>query len=309
MPYNGNKRLRRKYRTRRRPRFGKLGRRKYYKKHRGHRRTAKRRALGLTGYGINRRLSLKPILVKAIGADSQPIINFFNNQSGLKFDGKFVLHWYQSVNALYGLPSIKQKFKNYGEFRLRGVGIKIWDTNGPHWGQLDSEDTVPSGSKVMEWAWRPIRQYDQFADTFDFDKQVGHRQNIPDNFTKLKSFPDTTYRLTFADKPIRLYIKSPMWNAESVTGSTQGKTWGNAEYPLYPENPYMWHSTDFIEAQLSKSHPISFIMGQFSMRHPDSIAVDKNWLFNCTYYLEFRKKKTSENEDWPTGIYPGRYGP
>ena len=141
--------------------------------------------------------------------------------------------------------------------------------------EVYTTDTNDS-AKPFEWAFRPMRQYDQFLDTFDFDQQVGDRKRIPKSFTNLKQFPDTTYRLSYADKAIRWYVKWPMWNAEYIKNKEH--TWGM----------------------------LTFIFGQFSIRYPNpGVILPPNLKFNLTYYLEFRKRKMPSNEAFSTGKYPG----
>ena len=152
-----------KYRKRRpRRHFGKLVRRKYVKR-RFHKRP--RRALRLTGYGISQAFSHKPYLIKAIGADTRELGELYESHK-VAMDGKTVKHWYQSINALYKLPEIKYGFDNYGEFRLRGVSVKIWYEKGPHWGQRDLyhnssteiyNSDVNDSAKPFEWAFDLVR--------------------------------------------------------------------------------------------------------------------------------------------------------
>ena len=296
------------FKRKRRPRrhFGKLVGRKYVKRRfrKRPRRTATRRALGLTSYGISQAFSHKPFITKAIGADNQPLGDVYGSQVAM--DGKTVKHWYQSINALLKLPEVKYGFDNYGEFRLRGVGVQRdlhHDTTTEVY-----NSTVNDSAKPFEWAFRPMRQYDQFLDTFDFDQYIGDRKRIPENFTALKQFPETTFRMSYADKAIRWYIKWPMWNAEYSKNKV--RTWGTQEYPLYPQKPYMWHSTDYITSHIEKLEtiPLSFIFGQFCLRYADPIVDMPTTLrFNLTYYFEFRKRKMPSNEAFSTGKYPGTF--
>ena len=99
------------------------------------------------------------------------------------------------------------------------------------------------------------------------DTSIGTRSNITKTFTSLKQFSNTTHRLSYLDKSIRIYVKYPMWNAEAFIANT--KKWGNPEYPLYNAKPGMWHSTDYIESTSKNQYPLTFIMGQLCFRHPD----------------------------------------
>ena len=113
------------------------------------------------------------------------------------------------------------------------------------------------------------------------------------------------YRISYGDKAIRWYVKWPMWNAEYIKNKEH--TWGTTEYPLYPQKPFMWHSTDYITAHMEQSiYPLTFIFGQFSIRYPNpGVILPPNLKFNLTYYLEFRKRKMPSNEAFSTGKYPG----
>ena len=116
----GGRFFRPKYRKRRpRRHFGKLVRRKYVKRRfrKRPRRTATRRALGLTGYGISQAFSHKPYLIKPIGADTRELGELYESHK-VAMDGKTVKHWYQSINALYKLPEIKYGFYAHHELSL-----------------------------------------------------------------------------------------------------------------------------------------------------------------------------------------------
>ena len=179
-------------------------------------------------------------------------------------------------------------FKNFEYFKVRGISVKGYSLNGPTWGN-HGDDTVQAQTEVNNIAWNVPNT---FGDVRKFATGSAYQDpnNLPPTtFVEFINDPGTTRRLTYWDKPIRIYIKNLHW-IERYKPDPATAIW--ADEAVSQLHRYKWHSTGRI---LDASNDTVFF-GASHWLAAGTTGEDKDIKWDTTIYLSFKKyRNTSGN--------------
>lgn len=169
----------------------------------------------------------------------------------------------------------REMFTRFKYFRLRGINLKLWSRAGPQWGFQGEEDAT---CHVNEWAYFLPRT---IYDTMKMSDAVGHQIPAdlpPADFNKFVQLPSVTRRLTYWNKPIRLYQKWPLYGyGNSYLNDTSN------------ENRYMWHETAVALKEVPAPNSLKFTITFYGPTVSFAEALTNDDLkIETTFYLEFK---------------------
>ena len=152
--------------------------------------------------------------------------------------GRLTQYIYNGRN-LYTTPTLSKFFDDFEYFKIRGISLKIYSLKGPTWGSHGAEaDEALSDIDNIGWL---VPNNLQDSRKFTSNSAYRDNQNLPPStFIKFINTRNATHRLTYWDKPIKIYCKYPNWIDRERTSSSS-TDWSDGD--TSDLHKYKWHET------------------------------------------------------------------
>ena len=192
-----------------------------------------------------------------------------------------MLHQFRATGRdVYGTATINHWFSNFEYWKVRGISLKLYAGAGPTWGWKPTASILGT-TEIDHIAWvvpRTIADARKFSDNADMQDD----NNLPPTSYQLfVDEPTTTHRITYWDKPLRIYVKNPNWIERGRSSST-ATDWSDVE--TSDLHRYKWHET----AMMMDSKFDTIFVGP-TLWIPNTADLNlKQIKFDMTIYMSFK---------------------